>query len=119
MTHRLGSTGVLRRGGVAFLVAAFDAGPGVFDVSSAAGALLVLTWCEVSSRQRTETELAGLAAIVRSSHDAIVSIDADLRITSWNRGAEAMYGYRAEEVLGKPSEFMVPPRATLASRKLR
>jgi PAS domain S-box-containing protein len=57
--------------------------------------------------------------IVRSSHDAIITIDAELRITSWNGGAEAMYGYAAEEVLGRSSDIVIPVDAPADSRGLR
>lgn len=73
----------------------------------------------MSDRSRVEADHARLAEIVRSSHDAIVSIDTELRIRSWNSGAEAMYGYCAEEVMGKSSDLLVPSDATLESRGLR
>lgn len=73
----------------------------------------------MSDRNRVEAEHARLVEIVRSSHDAIVSIDTELRIRSWNGGAEAMYGYSAEEVMGQSSDLLVPPDATLESRGLR
>ena len=79
----------------------------------------MLTWRDVSERDRAESERARLSAIVRSSHDAIVSLDIDLRITGWNGGAEAIYGYASEEVLGKPSAILIPPDATPESRELR
>jgi PAS domain S-box-containing protein len=50
-----------------------------------------------------------LAAIVESSDDAIVSKTLDGRILSWNRGAEKMYGYRADEVVGGPITIIIPP----------
>ena len=91
-----------------------------FDVRALkAGELLVLTWRDVTDRDRAESERARLSAIVRSSHDAIVSLDIDLRITGWNHGAEAIYGYAPEEVLGKSSAVLIPPDATLESRELR
>ena len=50
-----------------------------------------------------------LAAIVDSSDDAIIGKDLNGIIVSWNKGAERMYGYREEEVLGKPLSIIAPP----------
>lgn len=66
---------------------------------------------------RTEASLGpeasdALAAIVASSDDAIYSKDARAHITSWNGAAERLYGYSAEEAIGKPVAMLVP-----ASRK--
>ena len=49
-----------------------------------------------------------LAAVVRSSNDAIYSKDARAQITSWNPAAEALYGYAASEVLGQPISILIP-----------
>jgi PAS domain S-box-containing protein len=90
-----------------------------FDVRALrAGELLMLTWREVTERDRAEVDHARLATILRSSYDAIISLDVDLRIASWNGGAEALYGYGAEEVLGSSGDFLIPPDATLESRGL-
>jgi PAS domain S-box-containing protein len=50
-----------------------------------------------------------LASIVESSGDAIVGHDLDGHITSWNTGAEQMFGYSAEEAIGRTADFIAPP----------
>jgi len=51
---------------------------------------------------------AQLAAIVRSSDDAMISITPDLVITTWNPGAEHLFGYTAAEMTGKSKQVLVP-----------
>ena len=63
---------------------------------------------DITERKLVEVELRRLAAGVDSSRDAIFSKDRDCRITSWNRGAERLYGYNASEIVGQPVSVLVP-----------
>jgi PAS domain S-box-containing protein len=69
----------------------------------------VTTGQDISARKLEDEARAQLAAIVESSNDAILGITPQGTFASWNRGAEVLYGYRAEEVLGKPVSIIVPP----------
>src|SRR5919106_4970472 len=57
---------------------------------------------DITERKQAEEVRARLAAIVESSEDAIIAKTLEGVITDWNRGAQNIYGYSAEEVLGKP-----------------
>jgi len=78
-------------------------------------AFLNPTGIDVTERKRIEAELREseqrlrfVASIVESSDDAIVSKDLDGVITSWNAGAERIFGYTAEEAVGQPITIVIP-----------
>jgi len=63
---------------------------------------------DVTERKRAERDQALLAAIVKSSDDAIISKTLDGIITSWNAGAARLYGFTAEEAVGQPITIVIP-----------
>lgn len=73
------------------------------------GTLVCSAIRDITARRRAEEDAYHFAAVVESSHDAIVGKDLDGIITSWNGGAERLYGYSAAEARGKSISFLVPP----------
>lgn len=68
----------------------------------------VLVFRDATQARRAIEARMHLAAIVESSDDAILGNDLDGRITSWNRGADRLYGYSADEMIGQPLDKLVP-----------
>ena len=64
---------------------------------------------DMTARKREQEALTHLAAIVESSDDAIIGKTLDGIIVSWNAGAERIYGYAADEVVGRSISLLVPP----------
>ena len=60
-------------------------------------------------KKRVGEAAARLAAIVESSVDAIVGITMERTVVSWNRAAERLFGYKAEEIVGQSVLRIIPP----------
>jgi PAS domain S-box-containing protein len=70
---------------------------------------VVLAFRNLAERRESEKNVARLVAIVNSSEDAIITKTLDGIILTWNPGAERLFGYSADEVIGKSVQFAYPP----------
>ena len=86
----------------------------ITPVANSAGEITNYIAVKLDKTRRRAEENAQriLAAIVASSEDGILSHTPEGTITSWNHGAERVYGYRAEEILGRSVSLLVPPDLT-------
>ena len=64
---------------------------------------------EITTRKRLERDASRLAAIVNSSEDAIASKDLNGIVQTWNAAAERMFGYTADDIVGKSIALIIPP----------
>ena len=78
-------------------------------LETADGTLVSSAIRDITDRKRAEKDASHYAAVVESSHDAIIGKDLNGHVTSWNSGAERLYGYSADEVVGKSIAMLVPP----------
>ena len=68
----------------------------------------MLVFRDVTQRRQSEAVQARLAAIIESSEDAIIGENPDGIVTSWNAGAERLFGYTAAEIVGRPISVLAP-----------
>ena len=82
-----------------------------FDLSAypATGGGLSLYFRDITERKQHEQVVSRLAAIVDSSDDAIMSVNLNREVVSWNAAAERIYGYTFEEMKGRSIKLLVPP----------
>ncbi|HJX29830.1 MAG TPA: PAS domain S-box protein, partial [Thermoanaerobaculia bacterium] len=70
---------------------------------------VVLTFVDITELRLAQEQSNRLARIVESSRDAILGKTLEGIVTSWNLGAERMYGYTAREMIGHPVDVLIPP----------
>jgi PAS domain S-box-containing protein len=63
---------------------------------------------DITERKLAEDAQARLVAVITSSDDSIISMSLDAVVLSWNRGAEYMYGYTADEMIGNTTQALIP-----------
>jgi PAS domain S-box-containing protein len=80
--------------------------PLVIDQGERNGMVAVAT--DVTERYRAEEVLQEQASLLQSVSDAIISVDLDFVIQTWNRAAEVIYGWMSYEVIGRPLHSMIP-----------
>ena len=68
---------------------------------------------DITERKKAEQQRASLASLVESSDDAIIGTSLEGIVTSWNAGAHRLFGYSADEILGRPISLIVPPEREL------
>jgi PAS domain S-box-containing protein len=67
---------------------------------------------DITGRKQAEAQLSHLAAIVKGSDDAIISMTLDGVILSWNSAAERLFGYKTKEIVGRPISLLAPPESS-------
>ena len=81
-----------------------------FPFTDTDGSFMILEMgIDITERKKAEEERSVLAAIVENSEDAIIGKTLDGVIMSWNAGAKKIYGYSAEEAIGRNISMLIPP----------
>ena len=74
---------------------------------------------DITARREAEEGLNRLAALVNSTRDAVIGCDPEGTVTSWNPGAERMYGWAAREMIGRTMDALLPPERAEEGRQIR
>lgn len=83
------------------------------------GAAWIVVNTDITASRKAEEAEAGLASIVRASRDAILGKTLDGLVTSWNRGAEILFGYSALEMIGGSIDILIPVERRTEEADLR
>jgi len=70
---------------------------------------VVLVFRDITERKKTEEKIAQQAFMIANANDAIIGYDLDQKVTFWNKSAERLYGYSAEETFGRASVELLKP----------
>ena len=90
----------------------------VAPLQTESGVLVSSSIRDITERKKADQQRMHLAAIVESSADAIVAKSLDGIVTSWNRGAEQMFGYSADEIVGRSFALVLPPGKELEESRI-
>ena len=77
-------------------------------IETGEGLLVMAAVRDVTERREAAATAAQLASIIQSSHDAVIGESLDRVITSWNPGAQRLYGYCAAEMIGRHIDVLIP-----------
>ncbi|HOT04309.1 MAG TPA: MASE3 domain-containing protein [Methanolinea sp.] len=88
------------------------------SVSSPEKGYFIALFEDITEKKKSEAHLSYLSAIIEHSNDAVIGKSLEGVITSWNAGAERIYGYSAEEAIGQHISFIVPHGQVESSREM-
>jgi PAS domain S-box-containing protein len=87
-------------------------------IDTGGGIIVMAAVRDVTAQREAAATEARLASIIQSSHDAVIGETLDRVITSWNPGAERLYGYSADEMIGQHIDVLIRPEAREAEKKI-